>query len=652
MCGIAGFLQFRSSSASELEARARRMADQLVHRGPDDSGLWTDPASGAAFGFRRLSILDLSPAGHQPMCSASGRYVIVFNGEVYNFGECRAELEKLGHSFRGHSDTEVMLEAVEHWGLEPAVRRFVGMFAFALWDGRDRVLHLVRDRLGIKPLYYGFSRGILLFASELKAIRAHPDFTPQIDRDALTLLMRHGYIPAPYSIYQGIAKLPPASAISFPASADESGVLARPQFYWSLGDIAERGEREPFTGSDEEARAELDRLLRESVRLRMIADVPLGAFLSGGVDSSTVVALMQAQSGRRVKTFTIGFETQDYDEAAHARRVAAHLGTEHTELYLTPEETRAAIPKLPEMFDEPFADSSQIPTHLVSALARRAVTVSLSGDGGDELFGGYTHYTRAPWVRRRLGWIPFPLRRALAAGLAWPGVAAYNRVPGGRRQFFSEHSRPGTAGEKIHKLAQALAARGPWELHQHFSSHWRSPADLVLGGQERPTVFTDPSRRPAVLDFAGRMMTADALMYLPDDILTKVDRASMAVSLEARVPILDHRVVEFAARLSLRLKIHQGQGKWLLRQVLYRYVPPALIERPKQGFAAPIGLWLRGPLRGWAEALLAEDRLRSEGYLRPEPVRQIWKEHLAGDRNAQDLLWDVLMFQAWLERWR
>ncbi|HEY6292914.1 MAG TPA: asparagine synthase (glutamine-hydrolyzing) [Terriglobia bacterium] len=652
MCGIAGFVQFRPSSAVELEARARRMADQLIHRGPDDSGFWTDPLAGAGFGFRRLSILDLSPAGHQPMCSASGRYVIIFNGEVYNFGELRTELETLGHGFRGHSDTEVMLEAIERWGLEPAVRRFVGMFAFALWDGRERALHLVRDRLGIKPLYYGFSQGVLLFASELKAIRAHPDFAPGIDRDALTLLMRHGYIPTPYSIYRGIAKLPPGSTISFGTRAGDSPSLARPKFYWSLRQIAERGEREPLQGSDEEARAELDRLLRESVRLRMIADVPLGAFLSGGIDSSTVVALMQAESIRRVKTFTIGFEDRDYDEAAHARQVAAHLGTDHTELHLTPEETRAVIPRLPAMFDEPFADSSQIPTHLVSVLARRAVTVSLSGDGGDELFGGYTHYMRAPWVRRRLGWIPYPLRRALAAGLGWPDVSTYNRLTGGRKQFLSEHSRPGTAGEKVHKLGQALAARGPWELHQHFSSHWKRPADLVVGGEEPSTIFTDTSWRPALSDFSGHMMTTDALMYLPDDILTKVDRASMAVSLEARVPILDHRVVVFAARLPRRLKIRQGQGKWLLRQVLYRYVPPGLIERPKRGFAAPIGVWLRGPLRPWAETLLAEDRLRHEGYLRPEPVRAIWREHLAGDRNAQEQLWDVLMFQAWLEQWK
>jgi asparagine synthase (glutamine-hydrolysing) len=653
MCGIAGFVEFRPSERAALEARTRRMADQLVHRGPDDAGVWTEPSDGVGLGFRRLSILDLSPAGHQPMRSASGRYVIIFNGEVYNFSELRAELESRGVRFRGHSDTEVMLAAVEEWGLEPALRRFVGMFAFALWDGRDRTLHLVRDRLGIKPLFYGFSRGILLFGSELKAIRAHPDFAPEIDRNAIALLMRHGYVPSPYSIYRGIAKLPPGCLISFNiAAAGAAAGTAEARPHWPLREIAEQGEQEPFTGSDQEACVELERRLAESVRLRMIADVPLGAFLSGGIDSSLVVALMQAQSARRVKTFTIGFEDKDYNEAAHAARVAAHLQTDHTELCLAPDETRAVIPRLPEMFDEPFADSSAIPTHLVSVLARRAVTVSLSGDGGDELFGGYTHYTRAPWVWQRLGWIPRPLRGALAALLGGPGIATYNKLLGGRKRYVSEHTRPGTAGEKIHKLGQALAAPDPWGLHRHFSSLWKWPGQVVAGAREPSTIFTDSARRPALSEFATRMMAADATMYLPDDILTKVDRASMAVSLEARVPILDHRVVEFAFRLPLRLKIRAGQGKWVLRQLLYKHVPAAIIERPKMGFAAPIGSWLRGPLRDWAESLLAEDRLRREGYLLPGPVRQVWREHLGEDRNAQELLWTVLMFQAWLERWK
>jgi asparagine synthase (glutamine-hydrolysing) len=653
MCGIAGFVEFRPSEAPELEARARRMTDQIVHRGPDDAGVWVEPACGLGLGFRRLAILDLSPAGHQPMCSASGRYVIVFNGEVYNFGELRIELEKMGHAFRGHSDTEVMLAAVEQWGLETSLQRFVGMFAFALWDGRDRILHLVRDRLGIKPLYYGFSNGTLVFGSELKAIRAHPNFAAEVDRNSVALLTRHGYVPAPYSIYRGIVKLTPGCAISFSTGNGAAQTsAARPRPYWSLREQAEQGERDPFTGTDEEACAELERRIRESVRLRMIADVPLGAFLSGGIDSSLVVALMQAQSTRRVKTFTIGFEDQDYNEAVHAAQVAAHLGTDHTELYLTPDETRAVIPQLPVMFDEPFADSSAIPTHLVSVLARRAVTVSLSGDGGDELFGGYTHYTRAPWVWRRFGWIPYPLRRALAAGLSWPGIGTYNRLAGGRKQYVSQQTRPGTAGEKIHKLAQALGAADPAGLHRHFSSLWKRPSEIVLGSEEPPTIFTDPTQHPRLGDFQARMMATDALMYLPDDILTKLDRASMAVSLEARVPILDHRVVEFVARIPLPRRIRDGQGKWFLRQLLFKYVPASMVDRPKMGFAAPIGSWLRGPLREWAESLLAGDRLRREGYLNAYPVRKVWKAHLAGDRNAQEMLWTVLMFQAWLEHWK
>ena len=650
MCGIAGFLEFRPSEAAALEERAGRMADQLAHRGPDDAGTWTEPSCGLGFGFRRLSILDLSPAGHQPMRSDSGRYVIVFNGEVYNFGEMRAELVNRGHSFRGHSDTEVMLEAIERWGLKPALGRFVGMFAFALWDCRERILHLVRDRLGVKPLYYGFSQGVLLFGSELKAIRAHPDFLPEIDRGAIALLMRHGYVPAPYSVYRGISKLPSGCMISFSVTGGAgTAKLAQPRPYWSLLEKAEQGEREPFPGSDSEACDELERRLAESVRLRMIADVPLGAFLSGGIDSSLVVALMQAQSARRVKTFTIGFEEQDYNEAAHAGQVAAHLGTDHTELYLTPEEMRAVIPKLPAMFDEPFADSSAIPTHLVCALARRAVTVSLSGDGGDEFFGGYTHYTRAPWVWRRFGRIPYTLRRALAAALGWPDIATYNRLLGGRHQYVSKNTRPGTAGEKIHKLAHAFGSAGPWDLHRHFSSHWKRPSEVVIEGQEPPTIFTGAAGRPLLNEFPARMMAVDAAMYLPDDILTKVDRASMAVSLEARVPILDHRLVEFALALPMRLKIRDGRGKWILRQVLYRRVPASLVERPKMGFAAPVGAWLRGPLREWAESLIDRDRLRREGYLHPDAVRAVWKEHLAGDRNGQEMLWAVLMFQAWLQ---
>ncbi|HEV2424640.1 MAG TPA: asparagine synthase (glutamine-hydrolyzing) [Terriglobia bacterium] len=665
MCGVAGFVQFRPAERQELEDRARRMAGQLAHRGPDDAGSWAEPEAGAGLGFRRLSIIDLSPAGHQPMCSASGRYVIVFNGEVYNFADLRAELEPLGHRFRGHSDTEVMLAAIEHWGLETAVRRFRGMFAFALWDGRDRVLHLVRDRLGIKPLYYGFAdaagrpsgqgaraaKRVLLFASELKAMRAYPGFAPEIDRDALAVFLRHTYIPSPYSIYRGVAKLPPGCIISFPCGGASDPGAAQPRAWWSFRQVAEEGENEPFVGPMEEAQLELEQLLRESIRLRMIADVPLGAFLSGGIDSSIVVALMQAESTRPVQTFTVGFGEAEFNEAAHARRVAEHLHTDHHEIVVTPEQARAVIPKLATMYDEPFADSSQIPTHLVSTLARSRVTVSLSGDGADELFGGYNYFSAAPPLWNRLRSFPWSLRRLAAAGAESLSPGAYNRLLRGRR-VAPTFTGKGTGGQRIHKAAQALRARDICELHRAFATHWDRPETVVINAREPSTVFVNPSLQPMLSDASARMMANDALMYLPDDILTKVDRASMAVSLEARVPVLDHRVVEFAARLPIELKIREGKGKWLLRQILYRHVPASIVERPKMGFGVPVGVWIRGPLREWAESLLDASRLKREGVLRPKPVRRLWKEHLNGEVNAPDALWAVLMFQSWLERWK
>jgi asparagine synthase (glutamine-hydrolysing) len=655
MCGIAGFVQFRPGEAADLEARARRMADQLAHRGPDDAGYCTDTAAGVGLGFRRLSIIDLSPAGHQPMCSESGRYTIIFNGEFYNFGQLRAELEPLGHRFRGHSDTEVMLAAIEQWGLDAAVQRSRGMFAFAVWDRRDRVLHLVRDRLGIKPLFYGFGdaggKRVLLFASELKAMRAYPGFTPGIDRDALTVFLRHAYIPGPYCIYRGVAKLPPGCIVTFPCGSAGAAERARPRPYWSFREAAEFGESEPFVGSAQEALTELEDVLRESIRLRMIADVPLGAFLSGGIDSSTVVALMQAQSTRPVKTFTIGFLEADFNEATHARRVAEHLHTDHHELVVTPEEARAVIPKLPAMYDEPFADSSGIPTHLVSALARTMVTVSLSGDGGDELLGGYNYYASGPPLWNRIRRFPYPLRRIMARGASMLPVNTYNSILRGRRVAPSFTGR-GTGGQRIHKAAQALQVRDICDLHRAFSTFWDRPEDVVIGGHEPSTVFTDPSLRPALSEPSARMMANDTLMYLTDDILTKVDRASMAVSLEARVPILDHHVVEFSARVPMDLKIRDGKGKWLLRRLLYKYVPESVVERPKMGFGVPVGIWIRGPLREWAESLLDEARLGREGFLRPGPVRQLWKQHLNGSVNAPDAMWAVLMFQAWLEKWK
>jgi asparagine synthase (glutamine-hydrolysing) len=626
------------------------MADTLEHRGPDDAGSWVDAGAGLALGFRRLSILDLSPLGHQPMTSESGRLVVAFNGEVYNFRELRRELEGLGHRFRGHSDTEVLLAACEQWGAGGALPRLEGMFALALWDRRARRLTLARDRLGVKPLYYGRAGGALLAGSELKALRAHPACRPDVDRDALTLYLRNNYVPAPYSIYRGIFKLPPGTFLTLD-SPEAAG--APPTPYWSARDVARRGAAEPFTGSDAEATDAVDGLLRQSVARRMVADVPLGAFLSGGVDSSAVVAAMQAQSPRPVQTFTIGFTEEEYDEAAYARAVARHLGTDHTELYVTPEEARAVIPRLPELFDEPFGDSSQIPTLLVSELARRKVTVSLSGDGGDELFGGYRRYFAAATVWRKLRWIPNPARAALARALRVLPAGLYNRLPGWLfapvRRFF----RPGPMGPKVHKFAELLVGRRPEEAYLGFVSHWLDPARVVIGGREPVVPLTDPARWADLPDQFHRMMYLDTISYLPDDILVKVDRTSMAVSLEARVPLIDdHRLVEFAWRLPLTFKVRDGQGKWVLRRVLDRYVPRTLIERPKMGFGVPIEHWLRGPLRDWAEALLDERRLREEGFLHADVVRARWQAHLSGEQSWHYELWDVLMFQAWLERWR
>lgn len=643
MCGITGFID-TARRLDEPGARAalQRMTDALRHRGPDDEGHFYDAPSGVALGFRRLSIIDLSPNGHQPMTSASGRYVIVFNGEAYNHAELRRELEPLGFRFRGHSDTEVMLAAFEAWGVEPAVKRFVGMFAIALWDRQERELKLIRDRLGIKPLYYGWVRGTFLFGSELKALRAWPGFAADIDRNALCLYLRHNYLPAPYSIYRNIYKLPPGRILSVPPHARGPDEV-RSDTYWSLRTVAEAGGREPFA-SDEEAAAALEATLKQAVAYRMIADVPLGAFLSGGVDSSTVVALMQAQSRRPVKTFSIGFREDGYDEAAHARRVAAHLGTEHTELYVTPKEARDVIPLLPAMFDEPFADSSQIPTYLVAKLARSAVTVSLSGDGGDELFAGYDRYFHTLEIWRKLSWMPRATRSLLGAAVqATPlplldfAGAALGFLPG-----------PKLSADRLRKLGALLGGESQQDLYREMLGHWRDPASLVKGACVPDYFLSDSQNWTVSKEPVENMCFADLNSYLPDDILTKVDRASMAVSLEARVPLLDHHVVETAWRVPMHMKIRNGQSKWLLRQVLYKHVPPELIERPKMGFGVPIDTWLCGPLRDWAEALLSEERLNREGFFNAGPIRAKWREHLSGKRRWHFPLWDVLMFQAWL----
>jgi len=654
MCGFAGFLDAsRPIAESELRSRAAAMAGRLLHRGPDAGAEWVDPAAGIAFGHRRLSILDLSPNGHQPMQSHCGRYVIAFNGEIYNHRALRASLEAApwNRQWRGHSDTEVLLEAIACFGLTAALQRAVGMFALALWDRRDKALRLARDRMGEKPLYYGWMRGTLLFGSELKALRAHPSWRGEIDRDALALYLRYSYIPAPYSIYRGVSKLAPGTvaSLSLEQARLQPGATLHTETYWALADIAQRGLREPFTGTPEAAGSDLERLLREAIREQMLADVPVGAFLSGGIDSSTVVALMQQESAQRVRTFTIGFHERGYDEATHARSVARHLGTDHTELYVTPREALAVVPQLPQIYDEPFADSSQIPTVLVARLAREKVTVCLSGDGGDELFGGYPRYRQGlrlwPWLRA----LPLPLRRGLSSLLATtvaPTVAATQQAIR-LGSMGAAHLR---AGDRITRLAEILALERPETFYRNLVSHWRTPQQVVSGGVEPPDLLCAAQSWPKLRDLGQRMMYLDAMTYLPDDILVKVDRAAMASSLESRVPLVDQRVVEFVWSLPSRMRISGGQSKQLLRRILYRYVPRVLVDRPKMGFGIPVDLWLRGPLRDWAEALLAERRLEQEGLLEPSAVRQKWLEHLRGQRDWRYPLWNVLVFQAWLER--
>ncbi|HQU17250.1 MAG TPA: asparagine synthase (glutamine-hydrolyzing) [Gammaproteobacteria bacterium] len=650
MCGIVGLVDLGGESVGGvLQHAVGAMADALRHRGPDDAGTWVDASAGVALAHRRLSILDLSAAGHQPMVSADGRRVLVFNGEIYNFRALRSELEKHGIGFRGHSDTEVLLAAIGLWGMEEALAKSNGMFAFALWDRRERTLSLARDRVGEKPLYYGWVGGDFVFASELKALRVHPRWRGEVDRGALTLLLRHNYIPAPYSIYQGIHKLPPGHWLTLSPSArdEQGGVQVVP--YWSAREVAESGARDPFRGTTQEAADGLETLLRDAVRLRLEADVPVGAFLSGGIDSSITVALMQQESRSPVRTFSIGFHESEYNEAHHAKAVAAHLGTEHTELYVTAREAMEVIPRLPEIFDEPFADSSQIPTFLVSEMTRRHVTVSLSGDGGDELFGGYNRYFLGRSLWNKIGWMPARARAVVASGIRAVGPARTGRVLNAVQAALPARLRIQNPGDKLDKLAKILAEPNPDALYHGLVSHWQRPAEVVIGGHEPPTAVTDRDGWARLPDFTERMMYLDLVSYLPDDILVKVDRASMAVSLESRIPLLDPRLIEFAWRLPLALKVRNGEGKWLLRQVLYRHVPRALIDRPKTGFGVPIDTWLRGPLRDWCEALLDPARLAREGYFEPEPIRAKWEEHLSGRRNWHYYLWDVLMFQAWLE---
>lgn len=642
MCGITGFI---STKREGLKTQCKRMVSSINHRGPDDHGVWADQHEGIVLGHARLSIIDLSPEGHQPMRSSSGRYVIAFNGEIYNFQLLRKELIKVGVNFRGHSDTEVLLAAIEYWGFQGALEKCVGMFAIALWDKKDKVLFLARDRVGEKPLYYGQVNGAFLFGSELKALKKYDSWGGDLDRNSLSLYLRHNYIPAPYTIYKGINKLKPGAFLTI--HTDGSEFKVQESVYWSARDVVENGVSNTILSSEAELRDELESVIRTSIREKMISDVPLGAFLSGGYDSSLVVALMQQESSCPVKTFSIGFHEEGYNEAQHAKKVAEHLGTEHTELYVTPEQAINVIPKLPQIYDEPFSDSSQIPTYLVSKMTREHVTVALSGDAGDEIFGGYNRYLMTQKLWNKLNCIPGGIR-GLAANIA-TGLrpATWDHIINTCYPLLPQKFHYQNPGDKIHKLAGLLSLQSPEALYLSLVSHWNVPEDIVIGGKEYETILTSQEKWPRTNNIIENMMYLDTVSYLPDDILVKVDRASMAVSLEARVPFLDHRVMEYAWKIPFDLKINNGNGKHILRQILYKYVPQNLVDRPKMGFGVPIDDWLRNSLRDWAEDLLSTERLKREAIFHVEPIRKKWEEHLSGKRNWQYYLWDILMFQAW-----
>lgn len=646
MCGITGFISSAHIDSEDINV-IKKMADRISSRGPDSCGYWTDAV--VALGHRRLSILDLSDHGAQPMHSLSKRYTLIFNGEIYNNSDLRAELDVNHILWRGHSDTETLLAGFDLWGVKNTVQKCIGMFAFAVWDNFNRNLILCRDRIGEKPLYYGWQKGdrgdAFLFGSELKALTVHPFFSASISRNSLCLLMRHNCIPAPYSIYHGIFKLEPGSLLTVSLEHQEPKI----ESYWSSANSVIAAMDEPFSGSPEQAIIELEEVLTSAVRRQMTADVPVGAFLSGGIDSSTIVAMMQKLSVNPVKTFTLGFDVEGYNEAIHAKAIAKHLGTDHTELYVSPRQALEVIPHLASLYCEPFSDSSQIPTYLVSKLARQQVTVSLSGDGGDELFCGYNRYVLTQKLWRSLSVLPVGVRHLASRGLTALSPKGWNVLMAMLQGFLPNALQLASPGDKLHKAAGVLTAKSVDELYLGLVSQWADPASVVIGGREPPTLLTSHSIELDCLDEIQKMMVLDVLTYLPDDILVKLDRASMGVSLESRVPFLDHRLMEFAWSLPQNLKLREGTSKWVLRQVLYRHVPKEFIDRPKMGFGVPIGDWLRGPLLEWAEELLDESRLLREGYFHPKPIRQKWTEHLSGKRNWQHHLWTVLMFQAWLE---
>jgi asparagine synthase (glutamine-hydrolysing) len=647
VCGFAGLMVGRCASVGNPVSLATRMSARLRHRGPDDSGSWVDPQQRVAFGFQRLAIIDLSTMGHQPMSSTSGRYTIVFNGEVYNFLQLREQLEHQGHRFRGDSDTEVILAALEQWGVRDAVTRFDGMFAIALWDESAQTLSLIRDRLGIKPLYFYARGGVLAFASELKALTIVPGFDATIDRNALVQYFRYLYIPAPMTIYRHVRKLDPGHILTI----RDPGQSVRSEPYWDLADVMRRGLADPFRGSDAEATDALEEAVKKSVALHMNADVPVGAFLSAGVDSSTVVSMMQEISCRPVRTFSVAFDVARHNEADVAGQIASHLGTDHTELLLTGREALEMIPSLPEIFDEPYADTSQIPVYLLCREARKFVTVAVSGDGGDEVYGGYNRYIYGAGSLEKLSRLPRVVRRMASRGIEIVSPEAWARAYGLVERGLPRSARHRLPEEKIPKIGRLLGADSTISMYRSLVSAWEDPPSLVRGGVDSEGPLEAIMADETLGTLTDRMMLTDQRSYLPDDQLAKVDRVSMAVSLEVRVPLIDHRLVEFSWRLPPEAKTRKGVGKWLLREVLYRRVPRSLVDRPKMGLAVPLAEWLRGPLRPWAEALLSEDRLESEGVLYGRPIRTAWGRLQAGRTEAALSLWAVLMFQAWRECW-